>query len=232
MSVPTLHSDAQPAPADAKRWRTHATRDQPSHARLHIRFGRARRVHRGRAALSQRLVPARSRDGRRKVPRTQLRPWRRGDHAELGLRQQVHDIVAGRIATSHDTTAAVLGAGVMGLTAATLLSDLGLTVTIYADRQADRHHVAQGWRAVGGLGRRIQPTAGTEEDSHRLLHAVQDPTRSRVRRLRAPQLHPRAHQELRHRAAAVPGPDTRADSVWHACRSRATRSRDTNIARC
>jgi len=52
-----------------------------------------------------------------------------------GCAQQVHDIVAGRIATSHDTTAAVLGAGVMGLTAATLLSDLGLTVTIYADRQ-------------------------------------------------------------------------------------------------
>ena len=52
-----------------------------------------------------------------------------------GCAQQVHDLVAGRIATSHDTTAAVLGAGVMGLTAATLLCDLGLTVTIYADRQ-------------------------------------------------------------------------------------------------
>lgn len=52
-----------------------------------------------------------------------------------GCAQQVHDIVAGRIAISHDTTAAVLGAGVMGLTAATLLSELGLTVTIYADRK-------------------------------------------------------------------------------------------------
>ena len=52
-----------------------------------------------------------------------------------GCAQQVHDLVAGRIATSHDTSAAVLGAGVMGLTAATLLSDLGLTVTIYADRK-------------------------------------------------------------------------------------------------
>ena len=52
-----------------------------------------------------------------------------------GCAQQVHDFVAGRIATSHDTSAAVLGAGVMGLTAATLLSDLGLTVTIYADRK-------------------------------------------------------------------------------------------------
>jgi glycine/D-amino acid oxidase-like deaminating enzyme len=38
------------------------------------------------------------------------------------------------VATSHDTRAAVLGAGVMGLTAATLLHDLGLNVTIYAER--------------------------------------------------------------------------------------------------
>jgi glycine/D-amino acid oxidase-like deaminating enzyme len=52
-----------------------------------------------------------------------------------GCAQQVSDMVAGRIATSHDTAAAVLGAGVMGLTTATLLTDLGLTVTIYADRQ-------------------------------------------------------------------------------------------------
>ena len=52
-----------------------------------------------------------------------------------GCAQQVRDIVAGQIAVSHDTTAAVLGAGVMGLTAATLLSDLGLSVAIYSDRK-------------------------------------------------------------------------------------------------
>jgi D-amino-acid oxidase len=52
-----------------------------------------------------------------------------------GCAQQVRDIVAARIATSHDTAAAVLGAGAMGLTAATLLSELGLTVTIYTERK-------------------------------------------------------------------------------------------------
>jgi D-amino-acid oxidase len=52
-----------------------------------------------------------------------------------GCAQQVHDLVAGRIATTHDTSAAVLGAGVMGLTAATLLTELGLEVTTYSDRK-------------------------------------------------------------------------------------------------
>jgi len=65
-----------------------------------------------------------------------------------GCAQQVHDIVAGRIATSHDTTAAVLGAGVMGLTAATLLCELGLEVTIYCDRrpaQTTSHKAGGQW---------------------------------------------------------------------------------------
>ena len=52
-----------------------------------------------------------------------------------GCAARVRDIVAAQVATSHDTTAAVLGAGVMGLTAATLLADLGLAVTIYSDRK-------------------------------------------------------------------------------------------------
>jgi D-amino-acid oxidase len=67
-----------------------------------------------------------------------------------GCAQQVCDMVAGRIATSHDTAAAVLGAGVMGLTAATLLSDLGLTVTVYADRRPvdTTSHTAGGQWAV------------------------------------------------------------------------------------
>jgi D-amino-acid oxidase len=46
----------------------------------------------------------------------------------------VRDIVKDHIATSHDNEVAVLGAGVMGLTAATLLLDLGLKVTIYSER--------------------------------------------------------------------------------------------------
>jgi glycine/D-amino acid oxidase-like deaminating enzyme len=52
-----------------------------------------------------------------------------------GCATKVCDIVQQHLTTSHDTAAAVLGAGVMGLTAATLLADLGLKVTIYSDRQ-------------------------------------------------------------------------------------------------
>jgi len=52
-----------------------------------------------------------------------------------GCAAKVADIVRQRVATSHDTKAAVLGAGVMGLTAATRLLDLGLNVTIYSDRK-------------------------------------------------------------------------------------------------
>jgi D-amino-acid oxidase len=52
-----------------------------------------------------------------------------------GCAAKVRDIVRAHVATSHDTEAAVLGAGVMGLTAATLLLDLGLKVTVYADRK-------------------------------------------------------------------------------------------------
>src|SRR5262249_50314490 len=44
-------------------------------------------------------------------------------------------IVKQHLAASHHTQAAVLGAGVMGLTAAMLLRDLGLNVTIHAERK-------------------------------------------------------------------------------------------------
>jgi glycine/D-amino acid oxidase-like deaminating enzyme len=52
-----------------------------------------------------------------------------------GCAAKVRDIVQSRVAVSHDLEAAVLGAGAMGLTAATLLLDLGLKVTIYSDRK-------------------------------------------------------------------------------------------------
>ncbi|MEQ4722230.1 FAD-dependent oxidoreductase [Nonomuraea sp. B19D2] len=52
-----------------------------------------------------------------------------------GCAAKVKEIVQHRIATSHDTEVAVLGAGVMGLTAATRLRELGLKVTIYAHRR-------------------------------------------------------------------------------------------------
>jgi D-amino-acid oxidase len=51
-----------------------------------------------------------------------------------GCAARVRDIVQTHLVSSHDTDAAVLGAGVMGMTAATLLLDLGLNVTIYSDR--------------------------------------------------------------------------------------------------
>jgi glycine/D-amino acid oxidase-like deaminating enzyme len=55
-----------------------------------------------------------------------------------GCAAKVQDIVRARIAASHETEAAVLGSGVMGLTAATCLLDLGLTVTIYANHMYDK----------------------------------------------------------------------------------------------
>jgi D-amino-acid oxidase len=51
-----------------------------------------------------------------------------------GCAAKVRDIVQKYVASAHDTDVAVVGAGVMGLTAATLLRDLGLNVTIYSDR--------------------------------------------------------------------------------------------------
>jgi glycine/D-amino acid oxidase-like deaminating enzyme len=49
-----------------------------------------------------------------------------------GCASKVRDIVRNHLASSNDRTVAVLGSGVMGLTAATFLVDLGVTVTIYA----------------------------------------------------------------------------------------------------
>jgi len=48
-----------------------------------------------------------------------------------GCASKVRDIVRSHLVGSPATKVAVLGAGVMGLTDATLLADLGLTVTIY-----------------------------------------------------------------------------------------------------
>jgi glycine/D-amino acid oxidase-like deaminating enzyme len=52
-----------------------------------------------------------------------------------GCAARVRDIVKAHLVGSPATRAAVLGAGVMGLTAATRLLDLGLQVTIYTDRK-------------------------------------------------------------------------------------------------
>ncbi|GAA3592267.1 FAD-dependent oxidoreductase [Nonomuraea rosea] len=78
-----------------------------------------------------------------------------------GCAAKVAEIVKKRIAVSHDTQVAVLGAGVMGLTAATLLRDLGLEVTIYADRNPveTTSHKAGGQWAVS-----VVAFAGKEQE--------------------------------------------------------------------
>jgi D-amino-acid oxidase len=50
-----------------------------------------------------------------------------------GTASKVRDLVRNHLATTSDRTVAVLGSGVMGLTAATLLLDLGVQVKIYAE---------------------------------------------------------------------------------------------------
>jgi D-amino-acid oxidase len=52
-----------------------------------------------------------------------------------GCAAKVRDIVQAHLVNSNDKKVAVLGAGVMGMTAATLLLDLGLNVTIFSDRE-------------------------------------------------------------------------------------------------
>lgn len=51
-----------------------------------------------------------------------------------GCAAKVRDIVARHLTVANDKAVAVLGAGVMGMTAASQLTDLGLKVTIYSDR--------------------------------------------------------------------------------------------------
>jgi D-amino-acid oxidase len=50
-----------------------------------------------------------------------------------GTASKVRDFVRDHLATTSDRTVAVLGSGVMGMTAATLLLDLGVQVKIYAE---------------------------------------------------------------------------------------------------
>src|ERR1700716_2720693 len=52
-----------------------------------------------------------------------------------GCAAKVRDIVKSHLVGTNDAKVAVLGAGVMGLTGATRMLDLGLEVTIYSDRK-------------------------------------------------------------------------------------------------
>jgi D-amino-acid oxidase len=78
-----------------------------------------------------------------------------------GCAAKVRDIVKAHIATSHDRNVAVLGAGVMGLTAATLLLDLGLRVTIYTDRMPVK---TTSFKAGGQWGVSVVEFKGKEQE--------------------------------------------------------------------
>ena len=63
-----------------------------------------------------------------------------------GVASQVRDLVRDRAAHTGETAVAVLGSGVMGMTAATLIRELGVKVTVYAREfwQDTTSHVAGG----------------------------------------------------------------------------------------
>ena len=86
-----------------------------------------------------------------------------------GCADKVKRIVRKHIATSHDTEVAVLGAGVMGLTAATLLLDLGLKVTIFANRKPVD---TTSFKAGGQWAVSIVEYAGKEPELKRILRTA------------------------------------------------------------
>ena len=127
---------------------------------------------------------------------------RRRRHLELWLRRQGRRSCENTGASSHDTRVAVLGAGVMGMTAASRLLDLslGLTVTIYAKEvwQNTTSAVAggqwavskvnfkkdAGWRSPARSGPSARPTSrstwGTRSSTDFLV-TLGDPGAERVR---------------------------------------------------
>jgi D-amino-acid oxidase len=78
-----------------------------------------------------------------------------------GCAERVKEIVRKRVSGSQDTEVAVLGAGVMGLTAATSLLDLGLKVTIYSDRDVVE---TTSYKAGGQWAVSIVEFAGKEQE--------------------------------------------------------------------
>src|SRR3954452_3266562 len=86
-----------------------------------------------------------------------------------GCAAKVRKIVRTYLATSRATEAAVLGAGVMGLTAATLLLDLGLEVTIYSDR---RPVETTSFKAGGQWAASVVECQGREQEFGRILETA------------------------------------------------------------
>lgn len=88
-----------------------------------------------------------------------------------GCAAKVRDIVLKHVADSHDREAAVLGAGVMGLTAATLLLDLGLKVTIYAERLPEK---TTSFKAGGQWAVSVVEFQGHEQELSEILKFAYD----------------------------------------------------------
>ena len=87
----------------------------------------------------------------------------------LGCAAQVKGLVAARVATTHDATAAVLGAGVMGLTTAAALADLGLSVIVYTDRAIDK---TTSYKAGGQWAVSIVEHQGKDQELAQILRAA------------------------------------------------------------
>jgi glycine/D-amino acid oxidase-like deaminating enzyme len=83
-----------------------------------------------------------------------------------GCAERVKDIVRGHIGASHGVEVAVLGAGVMGLTAATRLLDLGCKVKIYSHLPFDK---TTSYKAGGQWAVSIVAFAGKEEELKGIL---------------------------------------------------------------
>src|SRR5438445_2632082 len=86
-----------------------------------------------------------------------------------GCAARVRDIVRDHIATSRDNEAAVLGAGVMGLTAATLLLDLGLKVTLFSERMPA---ATTSFKAGGQWAVSVVEFAGKEKELAEIIRSA------------------------------------------------------------
>lgn len=96
-----------------------------------------------------------------------------------GCAARVRDIVREHLTTSRSTDVAVLGAGVMGLTAATRLLELGLRVTVYADRAPAETTSA---KAGGQWAASVMEFAGKEQELAGILSTAYTDFRSCIGR--------------------------------------------------
>ena len=96
----------------------------------------------------------------------------------FGCATKVREIVKDHLASSAGSTeVAVLGAGVIGLTAATLLLDLGLKVTLYSDRAPMETTSA---KAGGQWAVSVVEFAGKERELAEILTAAYREFKSRI----------------------------------------------------